>query len=314
MSQPPTSDYGAPSPHVPPPLHRSDWPLVGEPNDNATTYAPINAYRDDPLATIDPLRSDLLRSDSLGSDMLAGDPLTGDLPRVADLPRQREGRVPPPWQDDDLPLEPPSLRLVEPAPLSDPALSGERTYDDELSSEFSFGPPALRLVNSGYNTGGARRDGGPAADPPVNSTETDGDLLIFAAARSAWFTDQVDDKTELTWTGMADAGWQAAQRATDPLVGPDHNGLPRRVPQENLVPGSAAQQERPLRIVRDPAAIAAHTTGYFRGWRRGQEAGGFSVGGRPGRESAGGWDFSRENPNGREYSEPLEFEYRSAHR
>jgi hypothetical protein len=92
----------------------------------------------------------------------------------------------------------------------------------------------------------------------------------------------------------------------EPNVGTStSSGLPRRVPQQNLVPGSALPVERPLRIVRDAAAIAAHTTGYFRGWRRGQEVGGFAVGGRPGRESTDGWDFSRDN-GGRDY------EYRSA--
>ncbi|HEU4421400.1 MAG TPA: transposase, partial [Pilimelia sp.] len=70
---------------------------------------------------------------------------------------------------------------------------------------------------------------------------------------------------------------------------------PRRVPQANLVPGSPLREDRPLRIVRDAASIAAHTTGYFRGWRRGQEIGGYAVGGRPGRESAGGWDFTRDH-------------------
>ena len=33
----------------------------------------------------------------------------------------------------------------------------------------------------------------------------------------------------------------------------------------------------------DASSIAAHTSGYFRGYRRGQEVGGYSVGGRPGR-------------------------------
>ena len=48
------------------------------------------------------------------------------------------------------------------------------------------------------------------------------------------------------------------------------------------MPGSPLREERPLRIVRDAASIAAHTTGYFRGWRRGQEIGGYAIGGRPG--------------------------------
>jgi hypothetical protein len=85
--------------------------------------------------------------------------------------------------------------------------------------------------------------------------------------------------------------------------------LPRRVPQANLVPGSPLREERPLRIVRDPESIAAHTTGYFRGYRRGQEIGGYAVGGRPGRQAAGGWDFTRDQSDD---DEAADVEYRSA--
>ena len=69
---------------------------------------------------------------------------------------------------------------------------------------------------------------------------------------------------------------------------------PSGCPRPTWCPGSPLREERPLRIVRDAASIAAHTTGYFRGWRRGQEIGGYAIGGRPGRESAGGWDFTRD--------------------
>ena len=138
--------------------------------------------------------------------------------------------------------------------------------------------------------------------------ESDGDLLIFAATRSAWFTDhdESDDESndEVTWSSPMDQGWQAAEKAARPLIGAETtSGLPRRVPQQNLVPGSPINtpERAPLRIVRDAAAIAAHTTGYFRGWRRGQEVGGYRVGGRPGREATGGWDFSREPETNYEY-------------
>ena len=53
--------------------------------------------------------------------------------------------------------------------------------------------------------------------------------------------------------------------------------------------------ERPLRIVRNPSEIAKHTSGYFNGWRRGQQIGGFPLGGRVGRQSVGAWDFSRDD-------------------
>ena len=248
-----------------------------------------------------------------------------------ELPRQREGRVAPPWQSDDLPVEPPGLRLVEPAPLPDPALSADRSYadasySDELSGEYRFEPPALRLVEPSRGAGGngslrGRRSAEHGIEDtpvPADAGGDDGDLLIFAAARSAWFTDydseQVGESAELNW-GANDVGWRAAERASQPTVTEETtSGLPRRVPQQNLVPGSpiSPPDDRPLRIVRDAASIAAHTTGYFRGWRRGQEVGGYSVGGRPGRESVDGWDFSRDT-GARDY-EDREFEYRSARR
>jgi hypothetical protein len=204
-----------------------------------------------------------------------------------------DGRVRPPWQD--MPSEPPSLRLVE------SVLRGlENTPADVTAIHHE--PPPLRLVEDRPGRNGrasARRTTLTALDrstnPPVPS-EGDGDLLIFAAARSAWFTGHDEEaSTNLDWTNPADTGWRAAEKASKPSVATETSaGLPKRVPQANLVPGSPLREERPLRIVRDAASIAAHTTGYFRGWRRGQEIGGYAIGGRPGREAAGGWDFSRE--------------------
>jgi hypothetical protein len=208
---------------------------------------------------------------------------------AAPAPAPATGRVRPPWQADDLPKEPPSLRLVEPQ-------LGDRPSND-LNE-----PPPLRLVDRELPDRGGRarpqrRSALTALDrsttPPV-SDDGDGDLLIFAAARSAWFTGQ-EDQAEREWATQADTGWRAAEKAAHPEVAAETSaGLPKRVPQANLVPGSPMREERPLRIVRDAASIAAHTTGYFRGWRRGQEIGGYAVGGRPGRESAGGWDFTRD--------------------
>ncbi|MDT5027423.1 MAG: hypothetical protein QOE61_3849, partial [Micromonosporaceae bacterium] len=55
-------------------------------------------------------------------------------------------------------------------------------------------------------------------------------------------------------------------------------------------PGSAEEPPRQLRIVRDPQSIATHTSGYFRGWQRGQEIGGYAVGQR----DRAAWEFNRE--------------------
>jgi hypothetical protein len=206
-----------------------------------------------------------------------------------------DGRVRPPWQD--MPKEPPTLRLVEPQ-LNGPE-SGTAITE----------PPPLRLVDrdlAGRNGRTTRRSTLTALDrstqPPV-PPEGDGDLLIFAQARSAWFTGHDEESpSEVAWASASDTGWRAAEKAATPSVAAETSaGLPKRVPQANLVPGSPLRDERPLRIVRDAASIAAHTTGYFRGWRRGQEIGGYAIGGRPGRESAGGWDFSRDGQPSDDY-------------
>jgi hypothetical protein len=209
---------------------------------------------------------------------------------VSSPPPGDTGRVRPPWQD--MPKEPPSLRLVD-------GLRGLGGFDGTSPSN---DPPSLRVVEGRNGRAAARR--APAltaldrsATPPVPA-EGDGDLLIFAAARSAWFTGHSEAQkatSPIEWSSPMDTGWRAAEKASAPEVSAATSaGLPKRVPQANLVPGSPLREERPSRIVRDAASIAAHTTGYFRGWRRGQEIGGYAIGGRPGREAAGGWDFSRE--------------------
>ncbi len=252
------------------------------------------------------------------SDQAVG-PNTGGYPPVRPgdaepLPRQRDGRVKPPWQADDLPSEPPSLRLVEAEPIREPRFDQELLRDPWSTSDPDrdsySGGPSLRLVEPAW------AGGTDALDAPLAPAGDDGDdsLLIFAQA-SAWFTGQTGEHPPINWSSPTDQGWQAAERATSPIIEDETAaGLPRRVPQANLVPGSAfPPAQRPLRIVRDAEALAQHTTGYFRGSRRGEEVRGFAVGGRPGRESAGGWDFSRD---GWETEQDTDhgYEYRSAAR
>ncbi|WP_433285050.1 transposase [Micromonospora sp. CA-244673] len=293
--EPPTGGFSAtdltipvptprPGQEAAPPGSRANWPLVntGEDQDDRAKEAPAYPYGRGVDAPSDP------------------------------------GRVTPPWLADDLPQEPPMLRLVEPPPLADRALR------DQLNPPTDPGldAPPLRLVDrpeANRPSRPAPRVEAPAPlerrpapkehRPPPVSDEGDGDLLIFAQAKSAWFVGH-GDEADLDWATTADTGWQAAEQAARPSVGDETKaGLPKRVPQANLVPGSPLREERPLRIVRNAASLAENTTGYFRGWRRGQEIGGFAVGGRPGREAAGGWDFSRDTGD---RDDDREYEYRSA--
>ncbi|WFE33668.1 transposase [Micromonospora sp. WMMD975] len=290
--EPPTGGFSATDLSIPvpssrppapeaPPGSRANWPLVNNGEDQADREREAPAY---PYG------------------------------RGVDAPSD-PGRVTPPWLADDLPQEPPMLRLVEPPPLADRALRSEL----DRPTEPGLDTPPLRLVDRGdAGRTVARAELPPPLErrpapkehrPPPVSDEGDGDLLIFAQARSAWFVGH-GDEADLEWTSTADTGWQAAEQAARPAVGSETKaGLPKRVPQANLVPGSPLREERPLRIVRNAASLAENTTGYFRGWRRGQEIGGFAVGGRPGREAAGGWDFSRDTGD---RDDEREFEYRSA--
>lgn len=306
VDEPPTGGFSATDLSIPvptprpgqesaPPGSRANWPLVNNPED------PSDSSPNNPVAY------------SYGSRGV-------DAPTD---PGRADGRVTPPWLADDLPPEPPMLRLVEPPPLADRALREGLNPPTDHHLE----TPPLRLVDREQ----AARNGRAAARteraehrppppvehrpppmehrPPPVADEGDGDLLIFAQAKSAWFVGQPEE-SDLDWSTTADTGWQAAEQAARPAVGAETNaGLPKRVPQANLVPGSPIREERPLRIVRDAASLAENTTGYFRGWRRGQEIGGFAVGGRPGREAAGGWDFSRDHGD---RDDDREYEYRSA--
>jgi hypothetical protein len=329
------TDLSVPLPrHAPEPGSRAAWPLVNSSeNDRTRVDAEPSRSRPEaePAARSRPDRELPTRSrreEPAARSRLEAEPAArGGAHQRAngdgaysgyselDRPAQQaatDGRVKPPWQADDLPQEPPMLRLVEPPPLADRALDDRPLASDRpLTGMTALDSPSLRLVDveasdRGARTARSRRAVERSAVPVAE--EGDGDLLIFAETRSAWFVGHPEDENQVDWTTSADTGWQAASQAATPAVGAETtSGLPRRVPQANLVPGSALppREERPLRIVRDAQSIAAHTTGYFRGWRRGQEIGGYAVGGRPGRESAGGWDFSRDSVD-------HEDEYRSA--
>lgn len=173
---------------------------------------------------------------------------------------------------------PPSAASTPPSPAPQP------TYDPDTLS-FSTDPLTAPLDTSAASGKGEGDDRGGGS--------TDDDLLIFSETNSAWFTASSGD-SKPNWDHLSsDEGWRAAEQVAEPTVGPETPaGLPRRVPMANLVPGSVTvgSSGRQPRIVRDPRRIAAHTEGYFRGWRRGQEVGGFAVGHR----DRAAWEFNRE--------------------
>ncbi|HSR82686.1 MAG TPA: hypothetical protein VLM11_00715 [Streptosporangiaceae bacterium] len=82
---------------------------------------------------------------------------------------------------------------------------------------------------------------------------------------------------EVTWTASAaDRGWEAAAAVSSPTTGGTTTaGLPKRVPQANLVPGAAA----PEPMAPGPARSAAATRDKFASFQRGAREGRAAVAG-----------------------------------
>ena len=142
-----------------------------------------------------------------------------------------------------------------------------------------------------------RTDSGPAGQgesvppgqvivPPADSPANHERLPIFDAVESHWFSRgrQVIAHADQGWSSSADDGWRAAQVVHAPASGgTTMSGLPKRQPQANLVPGTAAAAtagETPLPA--GPSRSAEQTRNRFasfqRGIRRGRAA---ATGGKP---------------------------------
>jgi signal transduction histidine kinase len=136
----------------------------------------------------------------------------------------------------------------------------------------------------------ARVPGGSTPDdvivPPATSVD-ESRLPIFESVESDWFRrgrqhagaaqadGEAGEEIATGWSSPVDEGWRAAEAAESPTsAGITSAGLPRRVPQANLVPGSAAEPERDHGpdLVRSAAATRQRMTSFQRGSRQGRAA------------------------------------------
>jgi signal transduction histidine kinase len=128
----------------------------------------------------------------------------------------------------------------------------------------------------------------PHRDPaPVATAGQQRTLPIYDSLESDWFRRGGTTRTATqrapggsaeqdAWTSPADAGWRAAQVVATPVVGEETQaGLPRRVPQANLVPGSVGNGAREGEEAAEAPARSAdearsRLSGFQRGMRRGR--------------------------------------------
>ena len=118
--------------------------------------------------------------------------------------------------------------------------------------------------------------------PPADSPPPGSGLPIYESLESDWFRSRgrgvlqpaesrgVAATEPPAWTSPGDDGWRAAAATVTPRVGgTTHAGLPKRVPQANLVPGSASDQQTRTASMSEAAEIALNRLANFqRGSRR----------------------------------------------
>ncbi|MFI6508185.1 nitrate- and nitrite sensing domain-containing protein [Streptosporangium sp. NPDC050855] len=142
------------------------------------------------------------------------------------------------------------------------------------------GPTANGTTESGPGVNGTAPDEdrhageGAAGEGGTPSAGTPDSGPVREAARA-------DDDGPGGWSTPADAGWRAAQAASDPsLGGITAAGLPKRTPRANLVPGAAVAPSSPVPSL-SPERVRSRLSSFQQGVRRGRAEVVETVTGRP---------------------------------
>ncbi|MCF0096661.1 hypothetical protein B0E54_05529 [Micromonospora sp. MH99] len=125
----------------------------------------------------------------------------------------------------------------------------------------------------GASTGGR---GASAPKPPPSYTPPPAARTAPAAAPAPAATPNTPPPATDpdAWRTAADEGWSLASRAAEPAAaGTTRSGLPKRVPQAQLVPGGIEPKGGRDRSRRTPDEVRGLLSAYHRGVQRGRTAG-----------------------------------------
>jgi signal transduction histidine kinase len=112
--------------------------------------------------------------------------------------------------------------------------------------------------------------GRPTQPPPAGYRPPD----VPAAAAGSGGPSGGSGGDDHLWRTAADEGWQRASAAAEPApAGITRSGLPKRVPQAQLVPGGVEPAGGPDRSKRTPDEVRGLLSAYHRGVQRGRTAG-----------------------------------------
>jgi len=241
----------------------AEWPEPGQPEDRTAAMEAVNAARTPKFA---PLRPDL--GDTTAFSAVDAD---ADGPPAADAAEDATASY-------DAIASAASVPGVQPDELpsfSSPVVGG----DDGAAMDNPLG--SLRAPTFGTEVSPtAQHD---VIVPPPASLGEENRLPIFESVESDWFrrgrhgtdhpamagTGAVGDSD---WASPADVGWEAAEVAHAPVSGGTTvAGLPKRVPQANLVPGGVGGGISPTSPA--PARSAAQTRERLANFQRGVREG-----------------------------------------
>jgi signal transduction histidine kinase len=221
------------------------------------------------------------RAEADAADSQAVGASTGPMPAVGDVPQQWSPAAGGSWAGDQ--SQPSAAGWQAPAQGSEQSTQERQAWRDGQTDQYAqpvLGAPVARSLplsgtfrtESQFGTAA----GGVIVPPPASLGE-ENRLPIFEAVESDWFrrgrpsvewpSAQGDRVASRGWSSPSDEGWRAAEVAVAPASGGTTvAGLPRRVPQANLIPGTANEVPAPVAV---PARSAAATRERFASLQRG---------------------------------------------
>ncbi|MEU1589300.1 sensor histidine kinase [Micromonospora sp. NPDC005710] len=149
-----------------------------------------------------------------------------------------------------------------PVPAASPARPKLPTRTPGSSGTDGTAAPGADGLGATMDGFGTRPSAPPSYNPPP------------AAARPAPAAPAAPAPDPEAWRTAADEGWSRASRAAEPApAGTTRSGLPKRVPQAQLVPGGIEPKSGRDRSRRTPDEVRGLLSAYHRGVQRGRTAG-----------------------------------------
>jgi signal transduction histidine kinase len=163
-----------------------------------------------------------------------------------------------------------------------PAAAAAQSAAPPLAAAQSAGAPPVAAATRPTlptRTPGAQASGGPAQPPPPSYTPPPVPSAPPAPAAPPTVTPVSTPPAAPAadadaWRTAADEGWNRATKAAEPTTGgTTRSGLPKRVPQAQLVPGGIEPKSGRDRSRRTPDEVRGLLSAYHRGVQRGRTAG-----------------------------------------